>query len=392
MKHDWEDTWVGLFGLFGGVQANDFDRSRIKEALTGLGEWKGETIMKYNQFGNTGIYVSKLCLGAMTFGGEGFWEAIGRLQQDAAARLVDRCLEAGINFFDTANIYSFGLSESMLGAALKKKRDQVVLATKVRGRMSDAPNDVGLSRKHIFDQVHGSLKRLQTDYIDLYQIHGFDALTPFDETLQALDDLVRQGKVRYIGASNLAAWQLMKALGISDRRRFARFESLQAYYSIAGRDLERELVPLLQDQRLGLMVWSPLAGGLLSGKFNRDGSGPEGARRASFDFPPVDRQRVFDIIDVMRPIAKEHNVSVANIALAWLLHQEVVTSVITGVKTMEQLEDNLNAVNVELSKAELQRLNEVSAPALEYPQWMIARQAEGRRPEEPGSLKGEESK
>jgi aryl-alcohol dehydrogenase-like predicted oxidoreductase len=184
----------------------------------------------------------------------------------------------------------------------------------------------------------------------------------------------------------------MKALGISDRLGFARFESLQAYYSIAGRDLERELVPLLQDQRLGLMVWSPLAGGLLSGKFNRDGSGPEGARRASFDFPPVDRQRVFDIIDVMRPIAKEHNVSVANIALAWLLHQEVVTSVITGVKTMEQLEDNLNAVNVELSKAELQRLNEVSAPALEYPQWMIARQAEGRRPEEPGSLKGEESK
>jgi aryl-alcohol dehydrogenase-like predicted oxidoreductase len=234
--------------------------------------------------------------------------------------------------------------------------------------------------------VHGSLKRLQTDYIDLYQIHGYDAYTPLDETLRALDDLVHQGKVRYIGASNLAAWQLMKAIGISDRLNLARFASLQAYYTIAGRDLERELVPLLQDQRLALMVWSPLAGGLLSGKFNRDGSAPEDSRRVSFDFPPVDKARAFTIIDVMRPIAKERNVSVANIALAWLLHQDVVTSVIIGAKTMDQLEDNLNAVNVELSDGERRRLDEASALTPEYPQWMIARQSQGRIPDEPSGF------
>ncbi|MEJ2040026.1 MAG: aldo/keto reductase [Desulfosarcinaceae bacterium] len=346
--------------------------------------------MQYNRFGNTGIYVSKICLGTMTFGGKGFWETIGTLQQDTVNRLVDRSLDAGVNFIDTANIYSFGESERLLGEALKTKRDQVVLATKVRGRMSDAPNEVGLSRKHIFDQVHGSLKRLKTDYIDLYQIHGYDAYTPFEETLRALDDLVRQGKVRYIGASNLAAWQLMKALGISDRLGLARFESLQAYYTIAGRDLERELAPLLRDQRLGLMVWSPLAGGLLSGKFNRDGSGPEGARRASFDFPPVNQERAFNVIDVMRLIAKEHDVSVANIAMAWLLHQEVVTSVIIGAKNIGQLEDNLNAVNIGLNEAELEQLDEVSALAPEYPQWMVSHQEEGRKPGEPSGFDKDE--
>jgi aryl-alcohol dehydrogenase-like predicted oxidoreductase len=339
--------------------------------------------MKYKTFGNTGIYVSTLCLGAMTFGGKGFWEIIGRLGQETVTRLVDRCLDAGVNFFDTANVYSFGESERLLGEALKGKRDRIVLATKVRGRMADAPNEVGLSRKHIFDQVHGSLKRLQTDYIDLYQIHGYDSYTPFEETLRTLDDLVHQGKVRYIGASNLAAWQLMKALGISDRLNLARFISLQAYYAIAGRDLERELVPLLQDQQLALMVWSPMAGGLLSGKFSRDGSAPEGSRRASFDFPPVDRERAFSIVDVMRPIAKEHNVSVANIALAWLLHQDVVTSVIIGAKNMEQLEDNLNAVSVELNESQRRRLDEASELTPEYPQWMIARQGKGRIPGEP---------
>jgi len=342
--------------------------------------------MKYSTFGNTGIFVSQLCLGAMTFGGKGFWEMIGHLGQETATRMVDRCLDAGVNFFDTANVYSFGESEQLLGEALKDKRDHVVLATKVRGRMADAPNEVGLSRKHIFDQVHGSLKRLQTDYIDLYQVHGYDAFTPLEETLRALDDLVHQGKVRYIGASNLASWQLMKALGISDRLGLSRFESLQAYYTIAGRDLERELVPLLQDQRLALMVWSPLAGGLLSGKFSREGDSPEGARRASFDFPPVDKERAFNIIDVIRPMARNHSVSVANIALAWLLHQKVVTSVIIGAKNMEQLEDNLNAVSVELSEEELGRLDEVSALPPEYPQWMISRQGQGRRPGEPSGF------
>ena len=341
--------------------------------------------MQYTLFGKTGLFVSKLCLGTMTFGGKGFWEVIGQQNQETVNRLVDRSLDAGINFIDTANVYSFGESEQLLGHALTGKRDKVVLATKVRGKMGDAPNEVGLSRKHIFDQAHASLKRLQTDYIDLYQIHGYDALTPFEETLGALDDLVRQGKVRNIGASNLAAWQLMKALGLSDRLNLARFQSLQAYYTLAGRDLERELVPLLRDQNLALMVWSPLAGGLLSGKFNRGGEGPEGSRRASFDFPPVDKERAFNVIDVMRPMARERGISVANIALAWLLHQDRVTSVIIGAKTMEQLDDNLKAVNVELSQAELRQLDQVSALPPEYPQWMIQRQSDGRTPGEPAT-------
>ncbi len=342
--------------------------------------------MQYNTFGQTGLFVSHLCLGTMTFGGKGFWEVIGQQGQETATRLVDRCLDAGINFIDTANIYSFGESERLLGEALKGKRDRVVLATKVRGRMADEPNAIGLSRKHIFDQVHASLKRLQTDYIDLYQIHGYDALTPLEETLVALDDLVRQGKVRYIGASNLAAWQLMKALGISERRGLDRFQSLQAYCSIAGRDIERELVPLIQDQALALMVWSPLAGGLLSGKFKREGDGPEGSRRAAFDFPPIDKARAFNVIDVMRPMAKAHDVSVANIALAWLLHQDWVTSVLIGAKTLDQLEDNLNAGNIELSAEELHQLDEVSALPPEYPQWMLERQATARRPGEPDGV------
>ena len=342
--------------------------------------------MKYDTFGNTGLFVSRLCMGAMTFGGKGFWGTIGQLGQEEASRLVHRCLDGGINFFDTANVYSFGESETMLGEALKGRRDGVVLATKVRGRMSDDPNDVGLSRKHIFEQVDGSLKRLQTDYIDLYQIHGYDPVTPLDETLRALDDLVRQGKVRYVGASNLAAWQLMKALGISRHLGLARFESLQAYYTIAGRDLERELAPLLLDQRLGLMVWSPLAGGLLSGKFSREGSGPEGARRTGFDFPPVDKERSFNAIDVMKPMAEDRGVSVANIALAWLLHQDVVTSIIIGAKNMGQLDDNLKAVDVELSGDELHALDEVSALPPEYPQWMLARQSRGRVPGDPSTF------
>ncbi|MEJ2638118.1 MAG: aldo/keto reductase [Desulfosarcinaceae bacterium] len=345
--------------------------------------------MQFSQFGNTGMFVSKLCLGTMTFGGKGFWEVIGQQNQETATRLVDRCLDAGVNFIDTANVYSFGESERLLGQALKGKRDRVVLATKVRGRMGDEPNAVGLSRKHIFDQVHGSLERLQTDYVDLYQIHGYDALTPFEETLGALDDLVRQGKVRYIGASNLAAWQLMKALGISDRLQLSRFQSLQAYYTLAGRDLERELVPLIQDQGLALMVWSPLAGGLLSGKFSREGEGPEGSRRAAFDFPPVNKERAFNVVDAMRPIAKERGVSVASIALAWLLHQNWVTSVLIGAKNLEQLEDNLNAVNIELSSSELRQLDAVSALPQEYPQWMIARQSDGRRPGEQTAFDGD---
>ncbi|MBJ6760755.1 aldo/keto reductase [Myxococcaceae bacterium JPH2] len=336
--------------------------------------------MNYRQLGRTGLYVSELCFGAMTFGGEGYWQAIGQQGQDEANKLVGKCLDAGVNFFDTADIYSFGASETILGKALGAKRSQVVLATKVRGRMSPGVNDIGLSRGHIMDSVHNSLKRLGTDYIDLYQIHGYDAVTPLDETLRALDDLVRQGKVRYLGASNLAAWQLMKALGISESRHLSRFESLQAYYSIAGRDLERELVPLMNDQRLGLMVWSPLAGGFLSGKYRRGAQGPEGARRVTFDFPPINRERAYDVIDVMDGVAKEHQTSVARVALAWLLHQPHVTTVIMGAKTEAQLDDNLAATTLKLSAEQLAKLDAVSKLTPEYPAWMLERQGADRVP------------
>jgi len=334
--------------------------------------------MKYKQLGRTGLFVSELCFGTMTFGGKGFWRAIGQLPQDAADKLIAGVLEAGINFIDTANIYSEGESENILGKALGSRRKDVVLATKVFGRMGPGPNELGLSRGHIMQAVEDSLTRLGTDYIDLYQIHGFDPLTPMEETLRALDDLVRSGKVRYIGCSNLAAWQLMKSLWVSDKYNLHRFESLQAYYTIAGRDLEREIVPLLQDQNLGLMVWSPLAGGLLSGKYDRDGKGPGDARRVEFDFPPIDKGRAFNVVDVMREIAADKKASVAQIALSWLLHQPVVTSVIIGAKTPEQLADNLGAPDVSLSADDLLRLNAVSDLPAEYPGWMIHHQSTNR--------------
>lgn len=338
--------------------------------------------MKYHNLGNTGLLVSELCLGTMTFGGRGFWSAIGQLEQDKVDELVKRSFDAGINFIDTANVYSEGLSEKMTGKAIKSlglNRHELVLATKVRGRMAEGPNGAGLSRSHIMWQVEESLQRLNTDYIDLYQIHGFDPHTPLEETLRALDDLVRSGKVRYIGCSNLAAWHIMKALSYSQHKGLSRFVSLQAYYTIAGRDMERELIPLLEDQQMGLMVWSPLAGGLLSGKFKRNEQGPEGSRRVDFDFPPVDKEKAFDILDVMHPMAEAKGISVARLALAWLLHQKAVSSVIIGAKRMEQLEDNLKATEVQLSTEELQQLDEVSTPPSTYPGWMIDRQsADGR--------------
>ncbi|AFE10705.1 aldo/keto reductase [Corallococcus coralloides DSM 2259] len=336
--------------------------------------------MHYRPLGRTGLFVSELCFGAMTFGGEGYWKNIGQQGQAEADALVGRCLDAGINFFDTANVYSYGQSEELLGKALAQKRSQVVLATKVRGRMGPGQNETGLSRYHIFDSVHASLKRLGTDHIDLLQIHGYDVATPLEETLRALDDLVRQGKVRYLGASNLAAWQLMKALGLSDHRGLSRFESLQAYYSIAGRDLERELVPLMKDQQVGLMVWSPLAGGFLSGKYRRNAEGPEGARRTTFDFPPVDRERAYNAIDVMDEVAKETGTTVARVALAWLLHQPHVTTVILGAKTQAQLEDNLAASELRLSPEQLAKLDAVSKLPPEYPGWMVERQNADRLP------------
>ncbi len=337
--------------------------------------------MKYNLLGNTGLKVSELCLGTMTFGGKGMWTAIGTLPQDEVDTLVKKSVDAGINFIDTANVYSEGLSEQMTGAAIRNlglHRDDLVIATKVRGKMGTGPNQTGLTRKHILQQVDESLQRLQMDYIDLYQIHGFDPLTPLEETLHALDTLVSTGKVRYIGCSNLAAWHIMKALGISERNHLAKFVSLQAYYTIAGRDIEREIVPLLKDQQLGLMVWSPLAGGLLSGKYGRHTS-PEDSRRVSFDFPPVNKEKAYDVVDVMQEIGTAKGVSVAQIALAWLLHQPVVTSVIIGAKKPEQLEDNLKSTEISLTTEELTKLETISRLSPEYPGWMIERQGVDRQ-------------
>lgn len=338
--------------------------------------------MRMKKLGNTGLLVSEICLGAMTFGdGAGMWSAIGKMDQSTVDGLVKDAIDRGVNFFDTANVYSAGRSESLLGQAFRNlglARDQFVLATKVLGRMGTGVNQVGLSRYHILHAVDASLARLQLDHIDLYQIHGSDPLTPIEETLDALNDCVRAGKVRYVGVSNHAAWQIAKALGICERRGFARFESVQAYYSLAGRDLEREIVPLANDQRLAILPWSPLAGGFLTGKFSREGKSPEGARRSSFDFPPIDRERAFRIIDAVRPIAEAHDASVARVALAWLLHQPAVTSVIIGAKTREQLLDNLAATELRLTTEELAALGSVSALPPEYPGWMLERMSADR--------------
>jgi len=339
--------------------------------------------MRYHPLGRTGLFVSQLCLGTMTFGGgEGIWGKIGDLQQSDSERLVGQALDAGINFIDTADVYAGGRSEEITGQALKNlkvARDNVVIATKVFGETGKGPNARGASRAHIVDGVHASLKRMQLDHIDLYQIHAFDPATPIEETVRALDQLVRQGLVRYVGVSNWGAWQIMKAIGIAERLGLSRIESLQAYYTLAGRDLEREIAPMLLSEGVGLLVWSPLAGGLLSGKYRRDNKGETGSRRATFDFPPVDRNRADACIDTMEPIAKAHGVSVARIALAWLLHQRFVTSVIIGAKRPDQLSDNIAATQVRLSADDLRKLDEVSVLPSEYPGWMFTRQGEYRR-------------
>lgn len=327
--------------------------------------------MQYQQLGHTGTFVSRLCLGTMTFGGAGTpYAVLGGVTQQTADTLVGQALDAGVNFFDTADIYAGGESELILGKALAARRQDAVIATKAFGRMGQGANEVGLSRLHLLRAAEASLKRLNTDYLDLYQIHGFDPLTPMEETLQALDDLVRQGKVRYIGCSNLAAWQIMKALGISAQRQLEKFVTLQAYYSLAGRDIEREIVPLLNDQKLGLLSWSPLAGGFLSGKFTRSGQTETDARRAKFDFPPINTDKAYDIVDVMQTIAARKQSSVAQVALAWQLHQPHVTSVIIGAKKSSQLQDNLGAVALELDSADLSQLDATSRLTAEYPGWM----------------------
>ena len=346
--------------------------------------------MKHKPLGRTGLFVSELCLGTMTFGGsDGMWGQIGQLQQADADTLVGSALDAGVNFLDTADVYAGGRSEEIVGQALrnlKVPREHVVVATKVFGETGPGPNTRGATRSHIVAGLKASLARLQLDHVDLYQIHGFDPATPIEETVRALDTMVQHGHVRYVGVSNWAAWQIVKALGISERLGLARFESLQAYYTVAGRDLERELIPMLQSEGLGLMVWSPLAGGLLSGKFSRDGSSGSGGatstggnRRDAFDFPPVDKPRAFDCVDAMRTIADARGVSVAQIALAWLLHQPQVTSVIIGAKKAEQLADNIGATAVQLNADELASLDAVSALPSEYPGWMLARQGGARR-------------
>jgi aryl-alcohol dehydrogenase-like predicted oxidoreductase len=325
--------------------------------------------MKYRALADTGVFVSELCLGAMTFGGRGgVWEMIGGLDQAEVDSIVGRSLDAGINFVDTANVYALGESETMAGKALKGRRHEIVLATKVRGRMGMGANEVGLSRLHIMQAVEASLKRLGTDYIDLYQIHRTDPYTDIEETLRALDDLVRQGKVRYIGCSNLPAWQLMKALGVSDGTGLERFQCTQSYYSLVGRELERDVIPLIEDQGLGLLVWSPLAGGFLSGKFTRKNQG-EG-RRKTFDFPPVDKEKGWDVVDVLLRIAKRRGVSAARVALGWVLANDAVTSVIIGARNLRQLDDNIAAVDLELSGEELEALDEVSRIPPGYPAWM----------------------
>jgi aryl-alcohol dehydrogenase-like predicted oxidoreductase len=330
--------------------------------------------MRYQLFGRTGLYVSELCLGAMTFGGQGFWQAIGKLGNKEAEALIGAAFDAGVNFIDTADVYSEGDSERIVGAALKsleRPREQIVVATKVRGRVGPGVNQVGLSRAHILASIDASLERLGLDHVDLYQIHGFDPVTPIEETVRALDDVVRSGKARYVGFSNLPAWQASKAMTFAEQNGLARFQSAQVYYSIAGRDIEREIVPLCQAEGVAIMPWSPLAGGLLSGKFDPEKKGPADARRASFDFPPVNMERLPRVLAALRTVSETTNVSVARIALAWQLTKPFVTSIIIGAKRMEQLVDNLAAVDAKLAPEHVKLLDEASALPAEYPGWMV---------------------
>jgi aryl-alcohol dehydrogenase-like predicted oxidoreductase len=325
--------------------------------------------MEMRRLGSSGLQVSALGFGTMTFGGVDS-RAVGTTQVDEARRLLDRCLEAGINLFDSADGYSQGASEEILGQALQGRRDDVILATKVHSRMGPGPNDIGQSRHHIIRGCEASLKRLGTDYIDLYQVHGFDALTPLEETLRALDDLVRAGKVRYIGCSNYSAWHLMKALSISERQGLERYVSQQVYYSLVARELEYELVPLALDQGIGGLIWSPLSGGFLTGKFRRGQAGPQDTRRVQRGDPgTIDEEKGFDIVDVLEEIAQAHNASIAQAALNWLLCKPGVTSVLIGARREEQLVDNLKTASWQMSAEEVQRLDEVSASPPIYPYW-----------------------
>jgi aryl-alcohol dehydrogenase-like predicted oxidoreductase len=327
--------------------------------------------MEYRQLGGSGLRVSALTLGTMTFGGKGWAEAVGDTGVEGAGRQIGMALDAGVNLIDTADVYSEGRSEEIVGEALGGRRDDVLLATKVRMPMGSGPNDAGLSRHHIVRSVEASLRRLRTDWIDLYQAHEWDGQTPLEETVAAFDALVQSGKVRYVGCSNHTGWQLMKALAVADRHDHSRYVSQQIYYSLQARDAEAELVPVSLDQGLGILVWSPLAGGLLSGKYRRNQPTPEGTRRfAGWDEPPVhDEDRLYDTVDALVEIGAAHGVSAAQVALAWLLGRPAVTSVLVGSRTDEQLADNLAAADLALTGPERARLDEVSREPLRYPHW-----------------------
>jgi aryl-alcohol dehydrogenase-like predicted oxidoreductase len=328
------------------------------------------TEMEMRYLVGSGLRVSALTLGTMTFGGAGRHAAMGQVQVREAAEMIDLCLEAGVNLIDTADVYSQGLSEEVLGKALEGRRDQVFVATKVQSPMGQGPNDRGQSRHHILTGCEASLRRLGTDHIDLYQVHSIDERTPMEETLRTLDDLVRQGKVRYIGCSNYSAWHLMKALSVSERRGFERYVTVQAYYSLIAREIEHEIVPLCLDQGLGVLVWSPLAAGLLAGKQRRGEAVPEGTRRATLgDTGTVDYELAYSVIDVIGEIAARREVSHAQVAINWLLQRPAVSSVIIGARTLEQLKDNLAAAAWRLDEDEVERLERVSARPLPYPYW-----------------------
>ncbi|HEX2527155.1 MAG TPA: aldo/keto reductase [Geminicoccus sp.] len=336
--------------------------------------------MEYRQLGRSGLRVSVLTLGTMTFGGKGAFAKTGSTDVAGARRLIDRCIDAGINLFDTADVYSAGLSEEILGQALAGRRDKALVTTKARFKMGTGPNDAGLSRHHLIAACEASLKRLGTDYLDLYQLHEWDGQTPLEETFEALDSLVRAGKVRYVGVSNYAGWHLMKALGVTELHRYVRPVSQQIHYTLQAREAEYELVPISIDQGVGILVWSPIAGGLLSGKYRRGHATPDSTRHvANWGEPPVrDQEKLYDIVEVLVEIGEAHGVSGAQVALAWLLGRPGVASLIIGARNEQQLEDNLQAADLVLAAEERTRLDEVSAPALLYPYWHQASTAADR--------------
>jgi aryl-alcohol dehydrogenase-like predicted oxidoreductase len=336
--------------------------------------------MEFRQLGRSGLKVSVLSLGTMTFGGKGAFGKTGSTDVEGARRQIDLCLDAGINFFDTADIYSAGLSEEILGQVLKGRRDKVLVATKARFRTGDGPNDAGSSRYHLIEACEASLKRLGTDHIDLYQLHEWDGQTPLEETLEALDSLVRSGKLRYVGLSNFSGWHLMKTLCVSEREKLVRPVSQQIHYTLQAREAEYELVPVSIDQGLGILVWSPLAGGLLSGKHRRGHKLPEGTRQlANWGEPPVhDQEKLYDIVEVLVAIAEGRGISAAQVALAWLIGRPGVTSGVIGARTDAQLKDNLKAADLVLTPEERARLDAISAPALLYPYWHQASTASDR--------------